>query len=128
MDRGPENSLSVFVDGAGLPDGLEMHVDIQQITPRRPGWRADKGDLLAVVDDPLAELRSRSAVHRMLGDVVFRGRVGGRRLEGAESEIVAQIETAELPGETGLRPVTQVSINETWSALRYRPGERVGKR
>lgn len=34
----------------------------------------------------------------------------------------------ELPGETGLRPVTQVSIDKTWSALRYRPGERVGKR
>ena len=32
----------------------------------------------------------------------------------------------ELPGETGLRPVTQVSIDQTWSALRYRPGERVG--
>ena len=27
----------------------------------------------------------------------------------------------------GLRPVTQVSIDETWSALRYRPIERVGK-
>jgi hypothetical protein len=34
----------------------------------------------------------------------------------------------ELPGETGLRPVTQVSIDDTWSALRYRPGERVGKK
>jgi len=32
----------------------------------------------------------------------------------------------ELPGETGLRPVTQVSIDKTWSALRFRPGERVG--
>ena len=27
----------------------------------------------------------------------------------------------------GLRPVTQLSIDETWSALRYRPIERVGK-
>ena len=33
----------------------------------------------------------------------------------------------ELPGETGLRPVTQISIEETWSALRFRPGERVGQ-
>ena len=33
----------------------------------------------------------------------------------------------ELPGETGLRPVTQISIDETWSALRFRPGERVGQ-
>jgi hypothetical protein len=34
----------------------------------------------------------------------------------------------ELPGETGLRPVAQVSIDQTWSALRYRPGELVGKK
>ena len=34
----------------------------------------------------------------------------------------------ELPGDTGLRPVTQVSIDQTWSALRYRPGELVGKK
>jgi hypothetical protein len=34
----------------------------------------------------------------------------------------------ELPGETGLRPVTQISINQTWSALRYRPSERAGKK
>ena len=34
----------------------------------------------------------------------------------------------ELPGEPGLRPVTQISIDETWSALRYRPGGQVGKR
>lgn len=26
----------------------------------------------------------------------------------------------------GLRPVTQVAIDETWSALRFRPAERVG--
>lgn len=27
----------------------------------------------------------------------------------------------------GLRPVTQISIDDTWSALRFRPVERVGK-
>jgi hypothetical protein len=34
----------------------------------------------------------------------------------------------ELPGETSLRPVAQVSIDQTWSALRYRPGELVHKK
>ena len=29
--------------------------------------------------------------------------------------------------EAGLRPVTQVSIDAVWSALRFRPAERVGK-
>ncbi len=33
----------------------------------------------------------------------------------------------DVVARAGLRPVTQVSIDETWSALRYRPIERVGK-
>jgi hypothetical protein len=32
----------------------------------------------------------------------------------------------ELMTDTGLRPVTQVSIDDVWSALRFRPAERVG--
>ena len=32
----------------------------------------------------------------------------------------------ELMVDTGLRPVTQVSIDDVWSALRFRPAERVG--
>jgi hypothetical protein len=28
--------------------------------------------------------------------------------------------------QAGLRPVTQVAIDDTWSALRFRPVERVG--
>jgi hypothetical protein len=30
--------------------------------------------------------------------------------------------------EAGLRPVTQVSVDETWSALRWRPIQAVGKK
>ena len=33
----------------------------------------------------------------------------------------------ELMMETDLRPVTQVAVDPTWSALRFRPAERVGK-
>ncbi len=29
--------------------------------------------------------------------------------------------------QAGMRPVTQVAINATWSALRFRPTEKVGK-
>jgi hypothetical protein len=32
----------------------------------------------------------------------------------------------DVVANAGLRPVTQVSIDETWSALRFRPVERVG--
>ena len=33
----------------------------------------------------------------------------------------------EIVTSAGLRPVTQVSVDETWSALRFRPLEQVGK-
>jgi len=33
----------------------------------------------------------------------------------------------EILSQAGLRPVTQVSVDEVWSALRFRPTERVGK-
>ena len=33
----------------------------------------------------------------------------------------------DVVANAGLRPVTQVSIDETWSALRFRPIEQVGK-
>ncbi|MFQ5908232.1 MAG: hypothetical protein ACE5JE_05345 [Thermoplasmata archaeon] len=33
----------------------------------------------------------------------------------------------EVMKEFGLRPVFQISIDETWSALRFRPTEQVGK-
>lgn len=33
----------------------------------------------------------------------------------------------EIVANAGLRPVTQVSIDEAWSALRFRPLEQVGK-
>ena len=33
----------------------------------------------------------------------------------------------DLLARAGLKPVTQVSIDEIWSALRYRPVERIGK-
>jgi hypothetical protein len=33
----------------------------------------------------------------------------------------------ELYIDAGLRPVSQISIDETWSAVRFRPSEKVGK-
>ena len=32
-----------------------------------------------------------------------------------------------LAAEAGLRPVTQISVDEVWSALRFRPAAEVGK-
>jgi hypothetical protein len=33
----------------------------------------------------------------------------------------------ELYTGAGLRPVSQISVDETWSAVRFRPAEKVGK-
>ena len=33
----------------------------------------------------------------------------------------------DMISQAGLRPVAQISIDETWSALRFRPAERIGK-
>jgi hypothetical protein len=33
----------------------------------------------------------------------------------------------KLTADTGLRPVSQVSIDAVWPALRFRPAEQVGK-
>ena len=33
----------------------------------------------------------------------------------------------DFVARAGLKPVTQVSVDEIWSALRYRPVERIGK-
>lgn len=33
----------------------------------------------------------------------------------------------DVIAQAGLRPVMQVSVDETWSALRFRPAEQVGK-
>ncbi|MCO6452522.1 MAG: hypothetical protein J5I90_17210 [Caldilineales bacterium] len=32
----------------------------------------------------------------------------------------------EMMNDTGLRPVMQIAVDETWSALRFRPAEAVG--
>ena len=33
----------------------------------------------------------------------------------------------DVISQAGLRPVAQISIDDTWSALRFRPTERIGK-
>jgi len=43
-----------------------------------------------------------------------------------ETDLNRDIRWQELE-EAGMRPVMQVSIDDVWSALRFRPAERVGK-
>ena len=49
-----------------------------------------------------------------------------KKSSGAKTDL-SRDQGWEVVARAGLRPVTQVSIDATWSALRYRPTERVGK-
>ena len=47
----------------------------------------------------------------------------GKIVSDLNRDILWELMKATIPG---LRPVTQISIDETWSALRFRPTEKVG--
>jgi len=48
-----------------------------------------------------------------------------KKSAGVESDLSRDV-VWEIVAQSGLRPVTQVSIDAIWSALRFRPPERVG--
>jgi hypothetical protein len=50
-----------------------------------------------------------------------------KRSSKVETDLSRDVLWALMEG-TGLRPVTQISIDKVWSALRFRPSELVGKR
>jgi hypothetical protein len=47
-----------------------------------------------------------------------------KKISGVESDLDRDVVWKMLE-PTGLRPVTQVAIDEVWSALRFRPAEKV---
>ena len=49
-----------------------------------------------------------------------------KRSAGVETDLTRD-RGWELLTQAGLRPVTQVSVDDTWSALRWRPLEQVGR-
>ena len=48
--------------------------------------------------------------------------------DGANSRGPFPLDAAQKAADRGIRPVTQVSIDQVWSAMRFRPSETVGKR
>lgn len=50
-----------------------------------------------------------------------------KKTSGVESDLSRE-EVWNAMAPTGWRPVTQIAIDEVWSALRFRPVEDVGKR
>lgn len=49
-----------------------------------------------------------------------------KKSSGVESDLSRDI-LWEMMKETGMRPVMQIAVDDTWSALRFRPQELVGK-
>lgn len=111
------NAPPGYVEGLGeLPEGLEIGTDL--------GERAD-------------------FIHLFVANQADLERLGPAVLEALEYDGLlwvsypkrsAKVETDltrdrgwEVLTEAGMRPVTQVSIDEVWSALRFRPTERVGR-
>ena len=45
---------------------------------------------------------------------------------GVESDLLRDVVWKSV-AKTGLRPVTQVSVNDKWSAIRFRPADKVGE-
>jgi len=49
-----------------------------------------------------------------------------KKSSGVDSDLSREV-VWEMMNGTGFRPVTQIAIDKTWSALRFRPEERVGR-
>ena len=49
-----------------------------------------------------------------------------KKSSGVESDLSRDVVWQEV-AKTGLRAVTQVSVNDVWSAIRFRPGDKVGE-
>lgn len=49
-----------------------------------------------------------------------------KRSSGVETDITRDVGWQALR-EAGWRPVTQIAIDATWSALRFRPADQVGR-
>ena len=110
-----------------------------------PGYVESLGELpegVEVVHEP-AEEGEYDFVHLFVKDVAELERLGPvalgavrydgvlwlsypKRSSKVKTDITRDVGW-DVVGEAGLRPVTQVSIDEVWSALRFRPVEKVGK-
>jgi hypothetical protein len=89
----------------------------------------EKGDELDFIQ---IFVRRRSELERLAPRALARLRHGGllwisypKKSAQVESDLSREI-VWEAMRPTGWRPVTQVAIDATWSALRFRPKELVG--
>jgi len=107
-----------------------------------PGYVKSLGTLpegVELVDHPAESL---DLVHLFVRDVAELARFGPVAIQAVKHDGLlwisypkrsSKVQTDltrdvgwDLVVQAGLRPVTQISVDETWSALRFRPVDRVG--
>jgi hypothetical protein len=121
----PGQHLLVLNAPPGYVESLgNLPEDAQLSEQPDPGAEYDFGHLFAKNSSELAELVS-TAVSAVKYDGLLWVSYP-KKSSKVETDLSRDV-LWELPGETGLRPVTQVSIDKTWSAIRFRPNEKVGK-
>jgi hypothetical protein len=111
------NAPSAYVEGLDpLPEGIELE-DVPE----------GKYDFVHLFATDGAELERLGPV--ALESVTYDGLLWlsyPKRSSKVKTDLSRDVGW-EAVADAGFRPVTQVSIDETWSALRFRPIEQVGK-
>ena len=109
------NSPDGYADRIGLPQGVEVTTDLDGTFDFVQVFAKDR----AILDRHLNGPRRPETGRRVLdllpqGQLQSPDRPEPRRVLGSSN--------------TCVRPVTQVSVDEVWSALRFRPFAEVGSR
>lgn len=110
------NTPASYLDLLGdLPAGVELSTE--------PQGQYDFVHLFVTDSSELAALRA-SALEAVIYDGLLWISYPKRSSE-VETDLTRDVLWAEM-ADTGWRPVAQVSIDAVWSAMRFRPAERVG--
>jgi len=99
-----------------LPEGVEVAEHLDGVF-----------DFVQVFAENMAELEQLASV--AVDSVKYDGLLWvsyPKKSSGLESDLSRDVVWKEV-AKTGLRAVSQVSVNQVWSAIRFRPPEEVGK-
>lgn len=111
------NAPSGYVEELGpLPLGVEVTEHLNGVF-----------DFVQVFAENMAELERLAPV--AVDAVKYDGLLWvsyPKKSSGLESDLSRDVVWKEV-AKTGLRAVSQVSVNDVWSAIRFRPPEEVGK-
>jgi hypothetical protein len=115
----PGNSVSIVDPPAGF--ALELPGGASRVE--------DRGE----IDVVLAFVTAEKDLPTVAGQALRRGRAGGvlwmcypKKSGAIASDVNRDIAWQPL-ADAGYRAVTQIAIDETWSALRFRPVSEVGR-